>query len=281
MLCWDCQYMYKCPACDVSLGVHSHPEQLLCHHCWYHENIPLSCTKCNSTQLKKIWVWTQQIEKSITSYFKDIKIFRFDSDSTNTVVKKRETLYNIEISDIIIGTKMITTGFDFQNIGLIGIILLEQELQIPRYDTEEKIYSNIKQLIGRGGRSWTHTDIVIQTHIPNNPIIQNIVEWNYKDFFKKTLQERKIFWYPPYVEMAILQYKHKDIQSCKTYLAWLVDTLKTYPHSEIEITFVDQIFKRDHQYFWRIFLQWKDIRIFLQNIKSEILKNKDLWVIFE
>lgn len=62
---------------------------------------------------------------------------------------KKEALENIALSDIIIGTKMITTGFNFQDISLIGVILLEQELQIPRYDTFEKVYSNIKQLIGR------------------------------------------------------------------------------------------------------------------------------------
>jgi primosomal protein N' len=44
---------------------------------------------------------------------------------------------------------MITTGFDFKNIGLIGIILLEQELLSAQYNTEEKVVSNIKQLIGR------------------------------------------------------------------------------------------------------------------------------------
>lgn len=44
---------------------------------------------------------------------------------------------------------MITTGFDLRNIGLIGVILLEQELQIPKYDTEERIYATVKQLIGR------------------------------------------------------------------------------------------------------------------------------------
>jgi hypothetical protein len=32
---------------------------------------------------------------------------------------------------------------------MIGIILLEQELLVPKYDTEEKVVSNIKQLIGR------------------------------------------------------------------------------------------------------------------------------------
>lgn len=116
---------------------------------------------------------------------------------------------------------MITTGFDFSNVSLIGVILLEQELQIPKYDTEEKIYSNIKQLMGRGGRSGNDTDIVIQSCIPNNPIIQSIIEGNYKDFLKKTLQDRQTFGYPPYTEMATLRYKNKEKDECKKYLSHL------------------------------------------------------------
>jgi hypothetical protein len=44
---------------------------------------------------------------------------------------------------------MITTGFDFADIALIAVILLEQEIGIPKYNIEEISYNNIKQLIGR------------------------------------------------------------------------------------------------------------------------------------
>jgi primosomal protein N' (replication factor Y) (superfamily II helicase) len=48
---------------------------------------------------------------------------------------------------------------------------------------------------------------VIQTFIPQNEMIKNLTESNYKDFFKKTLEERKIFNYPPFSELATLRYK--------------------------------------------------------------------------
>jgi primosomal protein N' (replication factor Y) len=66
-----------------------------------------------------------------------------------TKKSKLEALELLNKSDIIIGTKMITTGFNFKKVGLVGVILLEQELQIPKYNTEESVYINIKQLIGR------------------------------------------------------------------------------------------------------------------------------------
>lgn len=281
LICQDCQHLYKCPACDIALWVHTSPPQLLCHHCGYHQELPLSCEKCQSTHLKKIWVGTQQIESSLEKLFPEAKLFRIDSDSTSNLTQKRETLEKLSASDIIIGTKMITTWFDFADIWVIGVVLLEQELQVPKYDTEEKIYSNIKQLIGRWWRSGTDTDIVIQTNIPNNQIIESIVEGNYKDFFKKILSDRKIFWYPPYCEMAVLRYKDKDKTNCKNFIDEMFFALKKFENPNIEITKVETLYKRDHQYFWKIILKGENIRDFLQNIKKDILKNKDLAVIFE
>jgi|GEM_PF-2299208 hypothetical protein len=42
---------------------------------------------------------------------------------------------------------MITTGFNFSKVGLVAVILIEQELQMQKYNSEEKLFTNIKQLI--------------------------------------------------------------------------------------------------------------------------------------
>ena len=124
LICQDCHHLSKCPACDVALWVHSHPDMLLCHHCWYKENFPLHCSVCQSTHLKKIWVGTQQIENTLWKIFHQQKIFRIDSDTTTNVSQKKETLSHLQSADIIIGTKMITTWFDFSNIWIIWVIIL-------------------------------------------------------------------------------------------------------------------------------------------------------------
>ncbi len=281
LMCEDCHHIKKCPKCDISLSVHRNPEKLICHHCMYSENISLECEKCHGTHLKNIWVGTQQIEESFKKFFPKINIFRMDSDSVKNLTLKKEALENIKNAQIIIGTKMITTGFDFRNIWVIGIILLEQELQIPKYDTEEKIYATIKQLIGRWGRLWEESDIIIQTFAPKNEMIQNITSFNYKDFFKKTLKERKIFWYPPFFELATLRYKHKNKQWSIEYIQNLKDILDSYNTGKYEIIKIDNPIKRDNQFFTKIIIKGKNIRDFLQNIKWEILKNRDLAVIFE
>jgi len=63
---------------------------------------------------------------------------------------------------------------------------------------------------------------------PKNEMVKNIVELNYKDFFKKTLNERKLFFYPPFVELAILRYKDKNKVSSIEYINNLKNTLDSF-----------------------------------------------------
>ncbi len=280
LICHDCNYIKKCPRCDIILSVHKKPEKLLCHHCSYSEETPLFCESCWSASLKNIWVGTQFVEEKIKYLFPDVSIFRMDSDSVKNISEKKEALENIKNSLIIIWTKMITTGFDFRDIWVIGIILLEQELQIPKYDTEEKIYSNIKQLIWRWWRVWDETDVIIQSFIPNNEMIKSLVELNYKDFFKKTLEERKLFNYPPFSEIVTLRYKDKYEWNALDFITKLKEKLENFNDWSFEIILNKNIFKRNNQFFAQIIIKWKDVRKLLENIKKDIFEEKDLAVVF-
>lgn len=282
LICSDCQHYYKCKNCDISLTVHENTWKLSCHTCWASWNIPLSCTKCFWNNLKKIWVWTKQIEDSLRKYLKNSNIFRLDQDSTKNKTEKKETLEKLEKADIIIATKMITTGFDFKNIGLIWIILAEQEFSFPTYNSEEKAYINLKQLIWRWNRLWEKTEIICQTFIPDNEIIKTLTSKNYKNFFIDTLNERKLFNYPPFCEMLKLEYRDKSEQKAFNFMTNLKNKLDLLnSEDKIEIILNKQSFKKYNQYYISIILKWNNLRDFITNIKSEIFKNSNLSVIFE
>ncbi len=289
LICNNCNHLYKCDNCDVSMNVHKYPEKMICHVCNTVKDIPRKCKKCSKDTLQKVWIWTQQIEDSIKKEFKNSKIFRFDTDTVKNKTEKSLALKNLENADIIIWTKMITTWFDFSNVWLIWVILLEQELLIPKYNTEEKVYSNIKQLLWRWSRAWEISDIVIQTFIPENEIIKTIASSNYKDFFKKTLEERKLFNYPPYSEMLTLEYRHKNKEKAKTFMENLNNKLTHLTslklgmdsYKNIEIKLVHNPTKKYNQFYYKIILKWTNLRDFINNIKPEIMRNSSLVVVFE
>lgn len=282
LICEKCNYLYKCKNCDTSLSVHKFPEKLICHICSDSKIIPTKCEKCNSSNLRRVWIWTQQIEDILKNYFwEKIKIFRLDSDNVKNKSAKFWVLEEIKNSNIIIWTKMITTWFDFIWIWLIWIILLEQELLIPKYNTEEKVISNIKQLIWRWSRVWEKTEVIIQTFIPENQIIKNITTNNYKDFFIKTLEERKLFNYPPFTEMITLEYRNPKKEKAYNFILNLKNKLDLENKENIEIKLSNSFTKKYNQYHYKIILKWKDLREFLLCIKPEIMRNSWLIVIFD
>lgn len=293
LICNNCNFLYKCPNCDISMSVHKYPEKIICHICNLTTNIPKKCHKCSKESLQKVWIWTQQIEQVLKELFPKKNIFRFDTDTVKNKTEKSLALENLDKADIIIWTKMVTTGFNFIWIGLIWVILLEQELLIPKYNTEENVYSNITQLLWRWNRNWEKSTIVIQTFIPQNNIIKSITELNYKDFFIKTLEERKLFNYPPYTEMLTLEYRHSNKEKAKIFIDKLQDKLKyelkhinslksdKVIQYKIEIISVPNPNKRHNQYYYKLILKWNDLRWFIKCIKSDLMRNSGLVVIFE
>jgi len=282
LICNNCSYLYKCKNCDISMSVHKYPSKLICHICNLVKDIPTKCEKCSKETLQKIWIWTQQITDSIKDEFPKKYIFRFDTDTVKNKSEKEKALENLDKADIIIWTKMITTGFDFSWVGLIWVILLEQELLIPKYNTEEKVYSNIKQLISRWSRKWEISNIVIQTFIPENEIVESITHSNYKDFFIKTLEERKLFNYPPFSEMLTIEYRHKSKEKAKSFIWNLKNKLDIEKgNKKLEITLSPNPNKRHNQFYYKIIIKWDQLRDFINIIKPEIMRNSWLVVIFE
>ncbi|MDQ7009028.1 MAG: primosomal protein N' [Candidatus Gracilibacteria bacterium] len=300
IICNDCQNLFKCKNCDISMSVHKYPAKLICHLCSYSEDIPISCIKCGGINLYNIGVGTQQIEDSLNKLPLLTKegaggrsVFRFDTDTMKTKKSKSEAIQNLEKADIIIGTKMITTGFNFDKVGLIGVILLEQELQIPKYNTEESVYINIRQLIGRGGRVGQKTDFIIQSFIPDNEIVQSIIYDNYKSFFIKTLNERKLFNYPPFGEVVTLEYRHSSEKKSLEFMQKLNNKLnilleeKNTPLLDkeglgvVEIIFNPKSIKKINQYYYKIIIKGDKRRTFIEKIKPEIIRNSGLNVIFD
>lgn len=281
LVCEDCQHLFECPKCDISLSVHSHPHHLLCHLCASRFNMPLACTKCKGTKLKSIGVGTQQIEQALRSYFKKENIYRFDSDSVKNISSKQEALTHLENADIIIGTKMITTWFDFEKVGCIGILLVEQELSFASFDAEEKAYANLKQLIGRGNRKTQETQIVLQTFIPKNPTIVRLLNYNYKDFFFETLSERKEFLYPPFSEMVTLEYRHKENDKSLAYIQKLEQKLQTLnTENTYTILASSNSFKKNNSYHTKCIIKGPEMRNMLTHIESLILQERNLSLIF-
>ncbi len=281
LICESCQYIYECPNCDVSLYVHTNPDCLRCHICNNAFSPQNNCKSCNSTRLKPVWVGTQQIETLLKNLYPHALVYRFDSDNMKNISSKKAALQELDTADIIIGTKMITTGFNFDKIGLISLLLVEWELWYPSYDALEKAYNNLRQVIGRWNRKSQKTKLILQTFVPDNPLVKFISESNYKDFFAQNLTERKEFLYPPYAQMVTLGYRHKDSKKSLSYIEKLEKTLKEHDSENLyQFLRWSSSFKKNNSHHSTLIIKGQNIRKLLNHIKNKILSESSLSVVF-
>ena len=135
---------------------------------------------------------------------KVIKIF--SSDYLNKK-KQSEILIN-EVSeekiDILIGTQMISKGFNFPKLNCI--IVVDADFTGKGYDlrTTEKNIQLYNQLSGRAGRFSKDSTIVYQTINPNNQILKNILENKTENFLNSELKIRKENNLPPFYRLISL-----------------------------------------------------------------------------
>ena len=228
MECNMCGHTPECPNCDVSLTYHKFSNQLKCHYCGYAQAKPIRCPSCGSHELNTKGLGTEQIEHQVQAIFPNAKVRRMDVDSMRgkfAYEKLIEDFENKEI-DILIGTQMITKGFDFGNVNFVGVIRADSLFNFPDFRAHEKAFQLLTQVSGRAGRRQEQGKVFIQSFQPEHQILQNVTTYSYAPTMKDILYERKEFLYPPFSRLIKLRFKHKNKERLDKTAEQLVVLLK-------------------------------------------------------
>lgn len=161
----------------------------------------------------------------------------------------------------------------------VAIVLLpESELNIPEFDIEERVYTNIRAL-----RSVSK-HCLIETHTPKLPLIQDILYGNYKSFLTRTLSERKKYQYPPYSGLAYIRVKHKNISMLEDICAKIHNKLQLEIQKKEGAS--DHILydrsvrlKRAGEYIDTIMIRSPSLIQILEPIQKEVLRNRSVELI--
>lgn len=198
--CQDCGHTIFCDKCDVSMVYHKKNNFLKCHYCGHTKAMPKYCPKCGSKNIKQFGLGTEKLEEITKTDFPDLKVIRIDSDTTKSNIDYINNMKLIENKDVnlIIGTQMITKGFDYPDIETVGIVSADMSLNIPNYTSAEKTFQLLMQVAGRAGRKDSKGNVIIQTYNPDHYAIKSVENHDYESFFKEELLLRKTFSYPPF-----------------------------------------------------------------------------------
>ncbi len=204
MQCEECGDIPKCPRCNVSLSLHKTKgqERMVCHYCGNSRLHTGTCSRCGGT-LKSLGAGTQKIEEEAAALFPHARIARLDSDTAQNKPYEKDTIRDFSKGniDILIGTQMLTKGFDFGGLSLVAVIAADTFLGIQDFRADEKALQMLEQFRGRCGRRESKGLIVIQTSQPEHPVYTMIGKTERTRSEMNLMQERKDFNFPPYTRI--------------------------------------------------------------------------------
>lgn len=201
--CNDCGHVITCPNCSISLTYHSTNNRLTCHYCGYTKSLDNVCPECHSENIRYSGYGTQKIEDELSYLFPNARILRMDADTTSAKFS-HEKLFNAFANheyDIMIGTQMVAKGLDFDNVTLVGVVNADNSLYDESYNSAERCFDLITQVVGRSGRRDGNGKAVIQTINPYNQTIEYAADQDYKSFYNNEIELRRLLIYPPYCDI--------------------------------------------------------------------------------
>ncbi len=209
MQCESCGEIVRCPHCNVSLSRHN-DGRMICHYCGHTQMYSGSCPKCGGA-LVSLGAGTQRIEEEAEKLFPGARIARLDSDTAQSKTYETRTIREFGKGniDILIGTQIVTKGFDFKNLKLVAVISADSLLGLQDFRADEKAFQLLEQFRGRCGRRGGKGLFVIQTSQPEHPVYQRLFSDDAASLNMDLLQERKEFNFPPY--SRIIEVTVKDI----------------------------------------------------------------------
>ncbi|MCC8417599.1 MAG: primosomal protein N' [Rickettsia endosymbiont of Bryobia graminum] len=205
MLCKSCGYRFACKFCSAWLVVHKFVKKLECHHCGYQSKIHISCPDClEKDSLTICGPGIERIEEEVKYLFPNKEIAVISRDYPKKTQDIQKLLYKMENSniDILIGTQMITKGYHFPNLTLVGIIDADLgTINNGDLTSSERNYQILHQVGGRAGREKKKGTVLLQTYYPDNMLF-NYLKNNDDQFFNYELATRESQNMPPFTKMA-------------------------------------------------------------------------------
>ena len=173
-MCTTCGHVLKCPNCSVPLVYHKPQQALLCHHCGHTVHpLPQTCPECGG-KISYSGFGTQRVEEELAELLPGARILRMDQDSTSRKDAHETMLAQFARHeyDILLGTQMVAKGLDFEKVTLVGVLGIDSLLFGQGFRAYESVFSLITQVVGRGGRAALPGRALIQTSVPDHPVLQ-------------------------------------------------------------------------------------------------------------
>jgi primosomal protein N' (replication factor Y) len=155
---------------------------------------------------------TQRVEREVQIRYPHLRVARLDRD---VVERKGEAARVIDSFsagevDVLVGTALVAKGLDVPQVTLVGVVSADIALNLPDQRAAERTYQLLAQAIGRAGRGARPGTAIIQTYVPDHPVITALGKEDATEFYTAELASRRLFNAPPFGEVIKLTVALED-----------------------------------------------------------------------
>jgi primosomal protein N' (replication factor Y) len=177
------------------------------------------CKQCGSATFKYKGAGTEKLEEELAALLPHVNIARYDADIAKSKRTEEQVIKDFAEgkTGILVGTQMISKGFDFERLKLVAVIQADTILGVQDFRADEKALQLLSQLMGRTGRRNIQGKLIIQTNQKDHPVLTKLQSHNIPDentlppLTAQLLRERQEYLFAPFVRMVKIIVKHKDV----------------------------------------------------------------------
>jgi primosomal protein N' (replication factor Y) len=212
-LCRHCGHRFQCPNCTAWMVEHRLMHRLACHHCGHVMPPPKACPECGEEDsLVACGPGVERIADEVAELFPDARTAVVTSDTIWSPLKAAEFVGAMEAGavDIVVGTQLVTKGYHFPNLTLVGVVDADLGLQGGDFRAAERSFQQIQQVAGRAGRGDKPGRVFVQTHDPDAPVIAALVSGDVAGFYAAETEARREAAMPPFGRLAAIVVSSED-----------------------------------------------------------------------
>jgi len=212
-LCRTCGHRIDCPNCTAWMVEHRLTRRLACHHCGHVMPIPEKCPECgDEDSLVACGPGVERICDEVKMLFPAARTAIVTSDTIWSPQKAADFVNQMEAGaiDIVVGTQLVTKGYHFPNLTLVGVVDADIGLEGGDLRAAERSFQQIAQVAGRAGRADKPGRVYVQTRMPNAPVIQALIKNDREGFYAAEIESRRQALAPPFARWAAIIVSSED-----------------------------------------------------------------------